>query len=263
MNCGVTTGDDDLRRLAVNVLGREKLLLMTDYDGTLVPIREKPELALPDPGILQALERLSGKKRIAVAVLSGRAVDDLKKLLPVAGVYLVGGHGAEFEEPGGRRFTLVNAAELEPVMGRLAEVAACSVGRREGFLLENKKTCLAVHFRLADPDEAVKVAADFRKKTRPLIRQHNLEIIEGKKVLEIRPRNINKGLAVKYLQNIFPEYYPVYFGDDTTDEDAFTVVNDIGLGVLVSHSGKPSMASLRLAGPEEVGKFLQILSAGS
>jgi trehalose 6-phosphate phosphatase len=195
--------------------------------------------------------------------VSGRSLEDLKDLLPVNGFYLAGGHGAELEHPDGSRHRGVEPGKLEPVINRLAELARDSVGTHPGFIIENKKTSLALHYRLAAPETARLVLREFKTKAGFVIQKHGLEIISGKKVAEVRHHTVNKGKAVRYLMDRFPEYYPIYLGDDITDEDAFMVVKERGAGILVAETARESAAQVRLPGQREVLKFIKILSAGS
>ncbi|MFZ5597046.1 MAG: trehalose-phosphatase [Bacillota bacterium] len=245
--------------LAEKVSGFSKLLLMTDYDGTLVPIRERPELALPGAGLLKALSHLAGKSRVVTAVITGRDTDDIKRMIPVGGIYLAGCHGAEILYPGGEKYTAVDEKKLTPVLEVVAGHARNCISGMEGFLVEKKGFAAALHFRLADQAAASRVVGDFTSAVLPLAIKHRLEFITGKKVVEVRPGGINKGEAVRHLMNLHPSFFPIYFGDDTTDEDAFRVVKEQGLPVLVSEHNKNTAASVRLRGPHDVLRFIQII----
>lgn len=234
---------------------------MTDYDGTLVPVRERPEFALPGPGLLKVLKRLAKKSRVVLAVVSGRDTGELKKLIPVERIYLAGCHGAEILYPGGEKFTAVDEKKLAPLLDLAAGRARSCISGEEGFLVERKKTAVALHYRLAGPVTALKVLSNFVTAVRPLVMKHNLEFMSGKKVIEVRPRGVNKGEAVRRLINLHPDCYPVYLGDDTTDEDAFGAVREKGLGVLVSEHKKFTAASHWLRDPRDVLRFLQIIAA--
>jgi len=241
-----------------------ELLIMSDYDGTLVSIRERPELAVPGSELVAAVNRLRELENIAFAVISGRSLEDLEKMIPVSGIYLIGCHGAQFQTPNGEQFEKVDPGRLQPVIDRLVELASGCTGGKKGFLIEHKGISLALHYRQAEPGAVPGVLESFIKKVAPLMAGAGLETIAGKKVLEIRPRNINKGEAVKYLMDLYPEHYPVYLGDDTTDEDGFAAVAERGTGVLVSRRPVCGMAaSLRLPGPEDVIRFLENIAAGS
>lgn len=247
--------------MATLVLKYPKLLLMTDYDGTLVPIRERPEFALPSRGLLKALRRLVRNPKVKVAVLSGRDTDDLKKLIPVDGVYLAGCHGAEIVSTGGDILKIFEEKEIAPVLETIAGLALSCVADQDGFLVEKKRTAVALHYRLANLATALQVIGNYITAVWPLTVKNDLEFLAGKKVIEVRPRTVNKGKAVEYLMNLNPEFYPVYIGDDTTDEDAFRTVREKGLGVLVSASKKTTAASYQFRDSRDVLRFLQIIAS--
>ncbi|MFZ5631285.1 MAG: trehalose-phosphatase [Bacillota bacterium] len=234
---------------------------MTDYDGTLVPIRKRPEFALPGPGLLKVLRSLAKKSRVVLAVISGRDTDELKRMIPVEGIYLAGCHGAEILYPGGEKYTVVDEKKLAPVLEAVAGQARNCISGREGFLVERKRTAVALHYRLADQVAALKAVSDFTTAVWPLVIKRGLEIMAGKKVIEVRPRGVNKGEAVRRLMNLHPGFHPLYFGDDTTDEDAFRAVQESGLTVLVSEHKTITAASHWLRGPHNVLRFMQIISA--
>jgi trehalose 6-phosphate phosphatase len=235
---------------------------MTDYDGTLVPLASAPERAVPDEDLLPLLARLAQKPRCVLAVLSGRRLEDLALLLPVPGIYLAGVHGAAVLKPDGQTVSLLNRKEpsLTGTLRRLERLARETVAGRPGFLVENKSYALAIHFRNAAADEAEKVLAAFLQNGENLLSGAGLELLRGKKVVEVRPKGLHKGNAVKWLRHRFPGRTAVFLGDDTTDEDAFAEIES-GFCVLVSEEPRQSRADLRLKSPAEVRLFLEALAA--
>ncbi len=250
-----------LEQLVALAVSCPKLLLMMDYDGTMVPIEERPENARPGSGLLRALRRAATKRQLVIAVISGRDIKDLRKILPVPGIYLAGCHGAEHFHPGGEDWLVVDPLKLAPVLAKIAGLGLECINGEAGFFLERKRTAVTLHYRQAEPSAALRVLANFITAAQRLVKESDLELRPGKKVLEIGPRAVNKGGAVQHLRRIYPDHYPIYLGDDATDEDAFTVIHGQGTGVLVSDTAQPTAACLRLQEPKEVLKFLQILSA--
>ncbi|MHB8172669.1 MAG: trehalose-phosphatase [Thermincolia bacterium] len=262
------------RQLLDRLQGFGRIFLFLDYDGTLVPIAPTPQQAVPSLKTLRLLENLSSAKTLRVAVVSGRTLEELETLLPVSGLILVGVHGAEVKIPTSHGFCLRGALmssgqEKFPQdrekstqgLALLAEATKKLISHRKGFLLEEKGLALALHYRLASPFEAGEVLAEFQNLWQELIENHNLEVICGKKVVEIRPKGINKRLAVEALWPSWPGSVAVYIGDDTTDEDGFRAVAGKGLGVLVGEEERPTAARFRLKDPEGVIEFLQKMEA--
>jgi len=245
--------------LAEEVAGHKEVLLMMDYDGTLVPIMPRPDLARPDKKLLKTLEQLCRLPKFTLAVLSGRRLEELRELLPVPGLYLGGVHGAVISRPGGECVCLLARTGVEEVITMLCRLAGECIKNQPGFLIENKCYALAIHYRLAGSEAAEKVLGNFIKESGRLRRQFALELLKGKEILEVRPEGLHKGNAVSWLKKNSPRAFFAFLGDDTTDEDALKCMEN-GLGVLVSEHPRSSNASLRLKSPLEVQKFLELLT---
>lgn len=230
---------------------------MSDFDGTLVPIEDRPDNVVASPELLKILEAFSKKSTVFVAILSGRDLNDLKEIIPLDGICLVGCHGAEVSENYTNVYPKIELEKIQSKLDRITETAYKCVGNAQGFIIERKKASVALHYRLADYDSAKSVVNDFIFSVSKIL-EKDLIFLRGKKVLEVRSSLVDKGLAVKRLMEKSKEFYPVYIGDDITDEDAFEVIKDVGLGVLVSGKiNQNTAASCRLKNPEEVMRFLK------
>lgn len=250
------------KELHSRISGANKILLMLDYDGTLVPIAGTPACARPDGTILRLLGRLAARPGLALAVVSGRSPADLNELIKVPRVVRVAGHGAYIHWPGGVEELMNVPPAARDCMRQLFFLARRLTAGKRGFLIEDKKWGLALHYRLAGPSAAGQVLNEFCRSARHIIKSQGLEILRGKKVLEVRHSGADKGTAVKKLCRKFGGFFPVYLGDDVTDEDAFSVLRDSGAGVLVARSGRRTAARFRLAGGQEVRKFLSLIERG-
>lgn len=249
--------------LAAALEQRRPLLVMTDYDGTLVPIRDTPAAARPTPALLTLLARLSRQHGLVLAVVSGRDLTDLRKMLPLSGLYLVGSHGAAYCCPDGRLFLDPAAVWSAPVLPRVAAMAERCVGGAAGFLIERKQAAVALHYRLAEGRTATRVVEAFLTAVQPLLVRYHLQVVCGKKVVEVRPRGVHKGQVVMRLKRWHSDCFPVYLGDDTTDEDAFQAVTHQGMGVFVGPACRLTAACWRLEGPAAVQALLQQLADGN
>ena len=236
-----------------------RLLLCLDYDGTLVPITARPEDARPTPAVLDLLTRLASTPRIMLAIVSGRPVVELSTLLPVSGLTLIGTHGLEIRAPNGSVSQMLPTGAFMLAMARVQREIRQLIRGKDGFILEDKRQALTLHYRLADPQEAAQTVS----RVQAILRRYQrngvaLEILHGKKVVEIRPVGVNKGKAVAaLLQQAGSTVFPIYMGDDTTDEDAFRVLADRGLSILVSDVARPTSAHYYLEDPREVYKLLE------
>ena len=229
------------------------LLLCLDYDGTLVPIAARPEDARPTPAVFDLLTRLASAPGIMLTIVSGRPVAELSTLLPVPGLTLIGTHGLEIRTPNGNVSQMLPVGAFMPAIARMQREVRQLIRDKDGFILEDKRQALALHYRLADPQEAAQIVS----RIQALLRRYQrnglaLELLHGKKVVEIRPVGLNKGKAVAaLLQQTGRSVFPIYVGDDTTDEDAFQVLADRGLSILVSNVARPTTRSLLRRRPTE------------
>jgi len=239
------------------------LLLCLDYDGVLVPIAARPEDARPTSAVLDLLTRLVSAPKITLAIVSGRPVAELSTLVPVSGLTLIGTHGLEIRASNGSMTQMLPAGAFMLTMAHMHRDIRHLICGKEGFVLEDKRQALALHYRLADPQEATQIVARVQATLRRYQRNGAaLELIHGKKVAEIRPVGVNKGKAVAaLLQQAGSMAFPIYIGDDTTDEDAFRVLADRGLNILVGAASRPTSAHCYVEGPQEVYELLeQVLS---
>ena len=193
-------------------------LLFLDYDGTLAPIVDDPAEAWPHPEAPGLIRRLAD--RHPVVVVSGRDLGALARFLPRVRVRAAGLHGAELGVLGEAPEPSPALREAQPALQKLRR----SVPEVEGVRVEDKGAAFAVHYRRA-PDEEAAVQA-LREWARDL--PDALHAVWGKKVVELRPREVSKGTAVASIAREHPEHTPVYLGDDTTDEDAFRALADAG-----------------------------------
>ena len=229
--------------------------LFLDYDGTLSPIAERPEDAVLEPGMLDVVRSLADRAHLAV--VSGRGLDDVRGRVPVEGIAYAGSHGFEMQDATGRLIELEDAARFVPAVDAAEEELASRLAGFEGVLLDRKPFTLAVHYRLA-PETVVpqvEAAVDQAVSTLP-----GLTKFGGKMVFELRPAmEWHKGKAVQWLARGLggPEaVFPIYIGDDVTDEDAFRAMIGWGAGVFVGPADRITNARYALRDPGEVRLFL-------
>jgi trehalose 6-phosphate phosphatase len=198
----------------VALAGRRPLLVASDYDGVLAPLRDDPAAAIPEPGAGEALARLSRLVGVTVALVSGRGVADLQATSGWSGDFRwVGSHGAEFDGP--------LTGELADRRDRLAERLAPLVARVPGAWLETKPASVAVHVRPVEDREA---AASLLKEAHAAA-DSSLTLKPGKDVLEIAVTDADKGTALRRLADELGAAGSVYLGDDVTDEDGFRALD--------------------------------------
>lgn len=238
-----------------------KPVFFLDYDGTLTPIVSRPELAVLSFETKEVLARLC--KKATVAIVSGRAREDVEQLVGIGGIFYAGSHGFDIVGPS---LSLIEprAQEIVPLIFEITAQLKGSLGDIKGVLIEEKRFSAAVHYRLLENQEDLDRIKQFVDKI--VERNAALRLMCGKKVFEILPAiDWDKGKAVCWIMQALGVSWLkesiVYIGDDTTDEDAFRTVRTRGTGILVSSESKESAADFRISSPKEVEELLKILSS--
>ncbi len=247
-------------RLINRLAAQTQVYLCLDFDGTVVEKAPTPELVCVDQALLDLLQQLCELKHLQLAVVSGRSLEELRRLLPLEErVALVGSHGGEILIPG-------KGLQQEPVPAGLPEALTRLAARFEprlaawsGCLLETKPVGLALHYRQASRQDSELAARAFAGMATPLLETQAMELLRGDEVIELRRRGIDKGSAVRYLlrQADKPGSHPVFFGDDRTDEDAFSVIAGTGTTVFVGIRNNHTETDFRLDGPTQVRAVLR------
>jgi alpha,alpha-trehalase len=239
----------------------KRLLICLDYDGTISEIARDPALARPVPGVFEALAELAARRdQIALAIVSGREVRKLRELLnPPPGIALSGIHGLELVDFDGSEEIMRGERECTEDFERVRKWLDENVPAGEGFVVENKRFAIALHYRNAPPSAARNIREVFAQ----FVHDHapGLAIIDSKMAVEALPNGTSKADAVRALwQRTGKEFEPVYFGDDLTDEDAFRELEGRGVTVLVGIQ-RPSAARYRVKDPREVVRVLRAIAS--
>jgi trehalose 6-phosphate phosphatase len=203
-------------------LQREDALFL-DFDGSLVEIAPTPDSVRVDPGLAPLLEGAAGRLGGALAVVSGRRLEDLTSRLDPFHGAAAGTHGLERRSAGG----LVLRSRADGMIDRARPFLAAFAAETAGVLLEDKGLAFSLHYR-RNPEQAAACLKAAREAAQ--LSNYHLSVIEGKMVVELRPPAANKGRAIlEFLgEPPFQGRRPVFLGDDRTDEDGFAVVNRLG-----------------------------------
>ncbi|MBD3262352.1 MAG: trehalose-phosphatase [Candidatus Altiarchaeales archaeon] len=208
------------KKIAENWRSARKRFLFLDYDGTLTPIVSTPDKAVLPKENREILEEIAGKKDTVTSIVSGRMLEEIKRLVSLENIYYVGDHGLNITGPS-FNWTHPKASEAaEEVRGaekRLTEKLA----HIEGVLIEDKKTSLVVHYRNA-ADKENQIRQVFEEVACQAV---NLKKQENKKTLElVLAEDWGKAEAMKKIlekENYLDGDFILYAGDDNTDEKAF------------------------------------------
>ncbi len=237
------------------------MLVGLDFDGTLVPFAERPEQVRLDEQSRRLLETLRDRG-FQVAVVSGRAMEDLISRVGVEGIAYAGNYGAELRLPeGGRMETRMDdhARALCALARTSLENVAAGL---QGVWVEDKGPVLALHFRQADIATRLRMRGrlDAWKERRPpgLREREGHDVIEY--LLDWLPTKGDALLDLARAFNVPSAEGIVYIGDDETDEEVFRALGPLATTARVGPSDLSSAARYRLEGPDEVRELLAALS---
>jgi trehalose 6-phosphate phosphatase len=222
-----------------------RLLIASDFDGTLAEIVEDPGLAVPLARSKAALESLAELEHTTVAVISGRRRADLAQHFEHPDFVLIGEHGADHGSSTGPE---------TPALARARELVDAAVRATPGSRAEHKTRSVCFHYRSAtNPDEAVN---GLRTHARDI---KGLKLVEGKAILELTDSSVDKGAALAELRRAIGVDRVLFMGDDLTDETAFAVLQGGDLGVHVGAG--PTQANASVADPSALADLLETLLA--
>jgi len=224
------------------------LLVASDYDGTLSPIVVDPMKAKPHREGMVALQTLSELPQTHTAIISGRSLEVLSKLIKTSdGIHLVGSHGSEFDlgfEASLPKRSIALKQKIEKEMKK-------AVGKKKGFYIEKKPASVGLHFRNANKAEAKPIVEKLQKKYKKIA---GVFIKHGKEVIEFTILKTNKGRALERIRHRVGSHAVIFLGDDLTDEDAFKSLSGPDISIKVG-DGKTA-AQYRVKDTKEVASVL-------
>jgi trehalose 6-phosphate phosphatase len=228
-----------------------ELAYFLDIDGTLIDFGDAPALVRLAAARQRALQRLRKRAGGAVAIVSGRSIADIDRILHTVEWPAAGQHGAERRDAHGR-YSRVDAADAE--LARVRDRLAHAVSRHPGLLLEDKGHSIALHYRRT-PRLAGYAHRLVRAQLASLDGRYCVQ--RGKRVVELNPAGHDKGAAVLAFmhERPFRGRTPVFVGDDLTDEFGFETVNALG-GVSVKVGAGATAAALRVRDVRAVWHWL-------
>ncbi len=222
--------------------------LFLDFDGTLADLAPRPDSVQVPLELVSLLDQLHDRLNGALALVTGRAREDIEPMLspwrwPAA-----------FEHGSVRQSVHGHFQQPEPLgLASVLHAARTLAGHHTGLLVEHKRTAVALHFRLAPALEAVCVAT----MASAVANDPELQLLRGKAVVEVKSARVSKGQAIEaFLQETpFAGREPVFAGDDVTDEAGFEVVQRLG-GVGIKVGDGPTCARQRCASPDALRAWL-------
>ena len=239
--------DPNLADALIAAAGAGRLLVASDFDGTLSPLVSDPLAAAPQAGAMEAITEVADLAGVDAVVVSGRSVEMLLELTGgPSGVRLIGTHGAQQE---GEPLPDNIQADVVSMTRALSAVA----DEFEGTVIEPKPVGAALHYRNAQ-DRAGAAEAAIRVGER-----FETRVLKGKEVVELVVGEGNKGTAIERVRTEKGSDVVIFFGDDVTDEDVFETLRSNDVGVKVGQG--PTAAPFRVNDPAAVVEALEMIIA--
>jgi len=250
------TGPHEIEGLMGRFTGAARVVLVLDYDGTLVGLREMPELASPDSSLLGLLAVLSTTCDVHLA--SGRPREVVDRWFGILPIGLWAEHGLWHRPAPGQPWQ--KRAEVSTEwMPEIRERMEDFVARAPGARVEEKSASIAWHYRLVEPGTGAMQAEALKRDLEQRLAGRPLEVIEGHKVVEVRQTAVDKGTVVREVVSQAPAgALVVAIGDDRTDEDMFAALPPDGVAIRVGAGD--SSAPYRLDSPTAVRALLGALT---
>lgn len=249
-------------------LADKNIFLFLDFDGTLSPIAESPEKAVLPERTRSILKRLALLKSVKIAVISGRPVDEVRKITGIEGLIYAGSHGKEIKG-GGMDFSVPVSKNALAALGKAKAAVKRELAGVKGLIIENKKAAFSVHYRMAGQAKKKTAENAVRNVAGKYVEKGLLGIKKGKMVIEAvagtgwdKGRAALKMIEMEKEKNTGRAANAVYIGDDLTDFDAFKALEGRGISIFIGKPGKaPKSADYYLKNTFETAVFLARLAA--
>lgn len=239
---------DDLKR----AFAARELAVFLDVDGTLLEIAQRPDAVRVSTALRGLLERLLAENQGAIALVSGRTLDDLDRLFAPLKLPAAGLHGLQRRDAAGRIHRQDHSGDLHSIRRVLSESAYA------GILIEDKGSAMVVHYRMRPELESQSRSLAYAAASAG---GAGWQVVPGKMSFEIRVSGFGKrdAIAAFLSESPFAGRVPVFFGDDVSDEDGFEYVNECrGWSVHIGEGVATAAGSL-LPGPSEVLQVIERL----
>ncbi len=229
---------DNLTEVEKKIRSKEKILLGMDHDGSIAEIITTLQEARITEQMREILTILSKNPGICLAFVSGRIIDELKSIVNIDNAFYAGNHGFQIEGYGAD-YTYKNKKVIE-LIEKITKEVEKNFQNIDGIVIEKKIYTTSFHFRNIPQDKQESVRTEILN---TLNKYKNIRIVEGKKLFNIRPKiEINKGTVIETVGNHFyknnwrKHFTVIFIGDDNSDEDAFKILGDNDIGIVVNEN---------------------------
>jgi trehalose 6-phosphate synthase/phosphatase len=233
-------------------------LVLLDYDGTLVNYAPIPQTASLPPHIFDILYNLNDVPRTKIFIITGRAHEDIDRMLKNMPVDIIAEHGAMIKERGLWRNELIdNYSWKEPIIRILDGFSE----KCPGSYIEEKTFSVSWHYRSSDADLGLKSSRELIKLLKEVEQTYNIRVLDGKKIVEVLTNDSGKGSAVKRLIEQKSYDFVLSIGDDATDEEMFEYLLHVTYAITIKVGEGSTYAKFKFNSINEVIILLNLLLA--
>jgi trehalose 6-phosphate synthase/phosphatase len=250
---------EPLDRVAIisNFQACKRRLIVLDYDGTLVEHKPTPELAIPDELVMMVIHKLVEKPNNSLVIISGRDTSFLDKWFGHFPITMIAEHGLYFKEYK-KEWQCLHDDDL-PWYKKVLAIMNTFANNCPGAFVEEKSKSLSWHYRNSEKEIGFSQSRELINLLSNFLISTNANILDGNKVIEVKPTNLNKGIALGNFHAQSEYDFTLCIGDDKTDEDMFTVVNELPYGISIKVGPGNTIAKHRLDNVSQVLSFLNVL----
>jgi trehalose 6-phosphate synthase/phosphatase len=236
------------------------LLLLTDYDGTLVPIRDLPDQAVLGRSMRSLLRRLTSIENVRMVAVSGRTSGFLRKQFRDLNISLAAEHGARYFRVRRQRWQSLVHTDRSQWMKTAVDIMTAYAARVPDSFVERKAYGVSWHYRRSPGEFAWHQSLKLREELELLLANLPAHVLQGKKVVEVRASEANKGHFVRWLLSTYPreDEVVIALGDDETDEDMFLALPRSAVTVRVGPGA--TAARYRIENQHQLPRFLRTLT---
>ena len=232
-------------------------IIFTDYDGTLVPIVSKPDLAVPQEEVKYMLKKLASLPNTDIVLISGRKKEDIEKWFGDLDINFVAEHGSLIKKTGNKEWEVM-ANLSEEIKEGIKNIMEVYVYRLPGAFIEEKECSIVFHYRLVDPELANIKISELIDELILFTGNIHANLLLGDKVIEVKAGGVDKGIAANLFLKENKYDFILAMGDDKTDEDLFKVLPEDAITIKVGLGY--SLAKFSSKSYEDIIKLLKVLA---
>jgi trehalose 6-phosphate phosphatase len=257
---GMSSASTESVRAKLASIDLSRLVLFLDFDGTLVPLAKRPDQVSMSKALIQILDRLG--RRVPIVVVSGRPVNDLRRVIGLESLHYIGLHGFSYGAPHNPPSWLAPRPSRR-IVRKWKQALDAVAGKVRGAWVEDKGISVVLHNRQVAARDRRRLCRNAMDALQNRLHGQQIRLLRGKHVMEILPAtDCDKGIAVsRILQKPWARSrVPVYFGDDTTDIPALELVARSGVAIQVGSIPHGPKICTRLVDTNAVHELLRFLA---